>query len=230
MEALSIEWLNNILRFCIEDRLLGVSGVDIKVPFELKAKDFLKFAECDLSSDSTHQQVNALSNIKRAIECQLDSLLFGFGLFRKSEKENWSFPHKIECLNKVGVISPSILKRINKKRVLLEHKYESPEKEQVEDALDVATLFVEYTNRFLFNVVIRYTHFNYKDEGDVIAQLFYKEGKIVFKKTNIVDGKYLRYIDNTNKEKLIFLTKEVTADSEEYLDYLKWFISLNKIR
>ena len=224
MEVFSIEWLKK----CVgnDENLKSRNAVDIEVPFEFTAKDFLKFAEYDLSSECDHHVVNALSNIKRAINCQTDSLLFGLGLFEKSKKQNWSFPQKIECLNKVGIISPTILRRINQRRNLLEHEYKKPEKVQMEDALDVAKLFIAYTNKFLFNAVTELRLFAYKQfEEDFRATLHYKEGRIFFSKPEIVNGNG----EKSLKERIGFIYHEVTADSEEYLDYLKWFVSLHQL-
>ena len=117
------------------------SNYDVKIPFEISSEKFLQYAECDISSKYEHSLVNALSNIKRAIDCRIETLLFVFGVFEKSKKENWSFPSKVEFLAAVGIVSPRILKRINQKRNLLEHEYKIPAKEDVEDALDVAVLF-----------------------------------------------------------------------------------------
>jgi hypothetical protein len=121
---------------------------NIETGFEISPSEFLKFADCDLTAKYDHHLVNSLSNSKRAIDSQLDSLLIGFGLSERSKK--WRFPQKIDFLNNVGVISPRILTKINKKRNLLEHEYKNPSEEEVEDALDVATLFVAYTNKYLF--------------------------------------------------------------------------------
>ena len=63
------------------------------------------------------------------------------------KKKDWKFPSKMKELNQVGVVAPRILRKINKTRNLLEHEYTLPSKEKVEDAMDVAILFITYTNR-----------------------------------------------------------------------------------
>lgn len=62
------------------------------------------------------------------------------------KKEHWNFPNKIKFMQKGGIIAPQILKKINDKRNLLEHEFKKPSLEQVEDALDVATLFISYAS------------------------------------------------------------------------------------
>ena len=85
----------------------------------------------------------------------------------------------MERLNKLGVVAPRILRKINKIRNILEHKYKLPDKKEVEDAIDIGILFIEYTNKFIYNFVkgfdgscedaVLYIGF----EGDKIKIIFY---------------------------------------------------------
>ena len=88
--------------------------------------------------------VNGLSNAKRAIDCQVEKLLAGLGL-----PSARSFPKKMALLTELGVIAPRIVTKVVQTRNYLEHEYRKPEKEQVEDAVDVATLFVAALERSL---------------------------------------------------------------------------------
>ena len=134
------------VKTCVQD--LGASSHQIESPFSLNAEDFLYFAEKDIKGDDDKDIINALSNAKRSIENRMDLLLYAFGY---DLKEKLNFPSKLEELNKLGIIAPRILKKINKIRNLLEHNYEKPDKEKVEDSIDIAILFVEYTNKFIYN-------------------------------------------------------------------------------
>lgn len=120
-----------------------------EAPFEIEANQFRDFAIEDTKIDTVHQRVNAISNVKRAIECRIDELLYAFCLHIKSENEKWNFPKKIQVLGDLGVFAPRILQKINRKRNQLEHQYVKPTQEDVKDALDVATLFIGYTDRLL---------------------------------------------------------------------------------
>ena len=141
---------------CTVDEVLGfleqkiidwISGLDHH-PFEITASQFRDFAIEDSKMNSIHNRVNALSNVKRAIECRIDELLYGVCLHIKSERENWNFPKKIQVLGDLGILAPPILTKINRKRNQLEHQYVEPSRDDVEDALDVANLFIVYTDRF----------------------------------------------------------------------------------
>lgn len=145
------------------------SGEPFSIPFELKPEDFMRFAIRDMK-DTTEERslVNALSNIKRAIDCRTASLLCFFGVYDKSKKEDWNFPQSTDFLLKVGVLAPNILRKINKKRNELEHDFKKPTHEEVADFLDIAQLFFAFTDQFLKNTY-----------GKFVASLVTREGKIV---------------------------------------------------
>jgi len=145
--------LREILEFLqrkIETTAYQVSDQPFRIPFELKSEDFMRFARRDLK-DTTEERslVNALSNIKRAIDCRTASLLCFFGVYDRSKKEDWNFPQSTDFLLKVGVLAPNILRKINKKRNELEHDFKKPTHEEVTDFLDIAQLFFAFTEQFL---------------------------------------------------------------------------------
>ena len=117
----------------------SVSEETFQYHFKLTPLDFLKFAKEDFKEKNTRNLVNALSNVKRAINCQIDQILFIFGF----SKKRWKFPEKIEFIKDIGIISPEIIKKINKKRNLIEHEYDISSEEDVSDAIGIAELFIE---------------------------------------------------------------------------------------
>lgn len=127
----------------------------LEVPFKLVAGDFLNFAKEDFKEDNLHGDVNAVTNIKRCIENRLDIVLFLFGYHEIAEKEKWSFPKKLRLLEKLGIKAPPILhKKINLKRVMVEHRYEYPPKHQdISDLIDISELFLKATDNFIKRTV-----------------------------------------------------------------------------
>jgi len=110
-------------------------------------------------------------------------------------------------------ISPRILIKINQKRNLLEHEYIRPTKNDIEDALDVAILFISYTDKFLLYAMIDCQPYNDEKEDGIAVKLDYKNNNIILSET--WGGKNI---------------KEINADSEDYLKYLKWYIDLYKLK
>jgi hypothetical protein len=113
VEKINFEYLN---LFITDSQVETGRNESIKADFDISPDQFLKFADYDLNAIYEHHLVNSLSNTKRAIDSQLDSLMIGFGLSERVNK--WNFPKKINYLNGVGIISPRILNKINKKRTL----------------------------------------------------------------------------------------------------------------
>ena len=157
--------------------------------------------------------------MKRAIDCQLDSLLFGFGLFDKSKKQKLTFPEKVATLNNLGVISPRVLKKINQKRNYLEHEFAAPVRDDVEDALDVATLFIAYTDKFLTGALRDCQICKDGTEEWFDVTLYYEKNCILV--TRRLSG---------DKENLHEVKKEITSTNDEYFEYLKLFLSFYKLK
>ena len=68
----------------------------------------------------------------------MDQALLSFGY----PSTKWNIPKKIEALQGLGLITPRILTKVSGARNLLEHEYRRPQKNEVEEALDLASLFV----------------------------------------------------------------------------------------
>jgi len=111
--------------------------------FDVSPEEFLLQAERDFEAGGNSRRLNSLTNSKRAIEAQVDKIIFGVGY----DPRTIAVRRKWELLKEIGFITPRILMRVNDSRNKLEHRYESPSDAEVEDALDLATLFIECGNR-----------------------------------------------------------------------------------
>jgi len=180
----------------------------VEVPFGLTAYDFLEFAGQDLQEEHERSSVNALGNIKRCIDCLCDSLLYVMNYLKKSKKEKLGFPGKIDLLGKLGIITPYILRKINSMRNLLEHEFQRPKREDVENAFDVATLFYHATGRFTRRFPSEFTMFSVDNDNFVFAIEFDR------KKHKI------KIIDDEEK------SQEFGEETKEYLEWLKIFFEI----
>jgi hypothetical protein len=100
--------------------------------------DFLLLAEEDWERGGLAAKLNAITNAKRAIVAQMDQALLSFGY----PATHWNVPKKIETLQSLGLVTPRILRRVSSTRNLLEHEYRRPSAKDIEDAIDLAALFV----------------------------------------------------------------------------------------
>lgn len=217
MEKISLDYLN---LFMSNGDVSLENQEDIETGLEISPREYLRFAEYDLNANYDHHLVNSLSNSKRAIDSQLDSLLIGFGLSKRAAK--WKFPAKVNYLNDIGIISPRILNKINKKRNFLEHEYKKPNAEEVEDALDVAVLFINYTNKYLFPAAIEFVlhdkemgYYGYSEDTKMlIIRLDWRNCKLIFNTPVRGTNGLWEYI-----------TEDVSSGHKDYDEYLKIFIS-----
>jgi hypothetical protein len=115
----------------------------VSPPWDISPNEYLKFAQKDIESGDRRGAVNALSNAKRALGCQIDSLMIAFGLGKLAKK--WDLPVKIKALVDIGIVAPPILSKINRHRNEMEHEYSCPPIGVVGDFVDVVALFIEAT-------------------------------------------------------------------------------------
>jgi len=135
----------DIKEFCAAHRFdMSKSGVALgggdfgMTDLQISPTDFLTLAEEDFERGGLVALVNATTNVKRAIVGQLDQLLISFGY----PSLRWNVPRKIERVRALGLLAPSLLRKVVDMRNFLEHEYVTPELKNVEEALDIASLFV----------------------------------------------------------------------------------------
>lgn len=125
-------------------KIIG-GGTNLTFRFPISPEDFLDQAEADYEFGGNAALLNAITNAKRAIVCQIDQVLSCFGY----EATRLNYPEKIAKFSAMGFVAPRILRRVNDARNLLEHEYVAPSDGEVTDALDLAGLFVEASKRHL---------------------------------------------------------------------------------
>ena len=124
----------------------------------LSASNLLDFAIADLKdgdvavSASPRHLVNALSNAKKALHLRLEDVCLGFGC--GSLKSVKSFPKLIAYARNCGVVAPRVLERLNSRRNMVEHEFDVPKKEDVENFVDVVELFLAVTDRWEFRMPV----------------------------------------------------------------------------
>ncbi|EIK97681.1 hypothetical protein PMM47T1_04194 [Pseudomonas sp. M47T1] len=100
--------------------------------------EFLMLAEEDFERGGLSALVNATTNAKRAIVCQVDQLLISFGY----RSLRWAVPKKLDQLKALGLLTPSLLRKVVGVRNIIEHEYSTPKLDFVKEALDISSLFV----------------------------------------------------------------------------------------
>jgi hypothetical protein len=90
--------MEEILKFIEMENLVKTpttyTTTPLEIPFELNYQDYIKFAEEDIKEETNRALVNAISNIKRAIDCRVESLLYIFGIYKIAKKRKLEFSNK----------------------------------------------------------------------------------------------------------------------------------------
>lgn len=147
-------------------------------PFDVDADDFLQQAEDDFELQGNSALLNAVSNAKRAIHAQVDEVLNALGYNTKGR----SFDKRLALFCELGFVAPRILKRINDARNILEHEYTTPTLNQVQEAIDLATLFVGATKR---HTVLWEANISIGNEGQQVDErTFSRELSLIFDHDN----------------------------------------------
>ena len=108
--------------------------------------DYLEFAEQELDRSSTAARINCIGHLKRAVECELDTLLGVLGV----AKHVTSFPRKLDFAKNVGIISSRSLAKLNQMRNRMEHEYAVPDSGELEMYFDLANGFVHTVEGYIF--------------------------------------------------------------------------------
>ena len=125
---------------------------------------YLRFAHADLRRSFRRNRVNALSNAKRALHLQLELLANAIGINSLPRKKRSGFPNLIEFVSKCGLVTPTIIKKVNTVRNTMEHDYYIPTEDEVLDLIGVTELFLAATSH-LMNRFPNELHFGLKYGG-----------------------------------------------------------------
>ncbi|MFQ1699262.1 hypothetical protein ACJ5NV_01570 [Loktanella agnita] len=122
----------------------GSAALEFK--YSMLPSDYLKFATFDIHENQDERAcVNGVTNAKRALHLRIESLAEIFGSAHIGINGHSHFPKLIDFVGKCGVVAPGILRRLNKIRNEVEHRYFVPSFDQVEDFVDIVQLFLSAT-------------------------------------------------------------------------------------
>ncbi|HEY5583449.1 MAG TPA: hypothetical protein VIK78_03045 [Ruminiclostridium sp.] len=146
---------------------------DSPIEFNIMPKDYLMFAKNNIKEKVTQTQncIDAMSNTKRAIECQIDLLINTLGYDYKTFDKRNMYPvtkafiksnfqeeqcdgltDRLKLLNILGLAPTLILSNIRKLRNQMEHEYIELSYQDVKGSIEVAELFINSSNGKLYNL------------------------------------------------------------------------------
>ncbi|MDA3879485.1 MAG: hypothetical protein PF436_03775 [Prolixibacteraceae bacterium] len=160
----TLELIKEILKLDFTSTIIERdSGSVGESDFELKPRDFLRLSKKDFKTDSDGGLINALTNAKRAIDCQIDTSFNIFGisydnismssedLVKLVNIDASDLPFKLKLVRALDFAPSGVISNIRTLRNKLEHYYKKPEKNEVDSAIELAELFIlSVENRIRF--------------------------------------------------------------------------------
>lgn len=134
--------------------LIRDEGSSFDDTFDIKPRDFLRFAKEDFKETSIRNLINSVTNSKRAIDCQADLALRALGIkydaipnaancfIEQAESGKEDIPLKFKLLNALRITPGVLISKYRTIRNRLEHYYEKPTKEDVVETIELAELFI----------------------------------------------------------------------------------------
>lgn len=129
----------------------GGTGHGGRVPsFDYYALDYLEFAELNLQRfyksevqrEKENELISCLSNLKRALDCQIECFLESWNIRTHFNKKNLGLDTKLSFLAEAGLFSSRTIHRFSKMRNRFEHEFQKPEVQDLEALYDLVTAFV----------------------------------------------------------------------------------------
>jgi len=129
-------------------------GGELTSRFEIKPKEFLRFAKSDFEDKSIKGELNALTNCKRAIDCQIDSVLDFFcidfsdipdcanSIIQITSYDKEDISRKFKLIGALDFAPSIIISDVRRLRNKLEHQYKRPTQKEIKDAIELAELFI----------------------------------------------------------------------------------------
>lgn len=208
--------VNDILEWiikCGDIYPAGSTGSNRKLlSFELMPRDFLRFAAEDLESSIIKNKVSLMSNLKRALECQLDIFFDCIHMKEIFDRNNVKFEQRIQLLSDIGMLPNKTIKKLNEFRNQLECFYQIPSVGDLEMYYELVWNVVEIMNLNMnLMIIYRELHFNVRySEKEYLFTMRYD-----FERTGFVFC-----IKNKNTEEE-FQLEIILHNQEQYQEYIK---------
>lgn len=100
--------------------------------FELYPRDYLKFAEQSLEHGDTLGLINCVSNLKRAMDCEIDMFFYTVNLYNVVKDRNLKIGQKLNFIESIGLFSSRSLDKLNHIRNKMEHNYQVPKINEID--------------------------------------------------------------------------------------------------
>jgi hypothetical protein len=126
-------------------------GLSVAFPeFDLLPFDYLEYADEALSNSSAASKINCVGHLKRAAECEMDTIIHILNL--QTAIKGLNFPRKLQLMGDLGIVSPRSVSRLNQIRNKIEHEYAIPDIDDLQLYYDLVAAFVYAVDGTIFMI------------------------------------------------------------------------------
>jgi len=198
----------------------GASAIIGLPDYEIHPRDFLLYAEEELSDLKSNKSIiNCVSNLKRAIDSQIDIFLYALNLFKFYKNKRLGIDRKLGFIEKCGFFNKRSLSRINSIRNKLEHEYKLPAIPDIEVYFDLAHAFITVLEQ---SMLVGGSELEF-DIGEWVDEE--EDPKLVGKLNSKYYQEEIKHVISIEKPDV---KKEFVANSED-LDELAFFIKVHSL-
>ena len=233
---IELDWSNTFIQW--------ESGSPLEYSFDIHPVTFLKFAYKDLQNRDNYGIVNAVTNAKRAIDCEVDRFITSIGYtpdklpknardFNKRYNQLYGsveVPQKFQLLRSLGIAPITLISKIREIRHLLEHQYQLPKESEAAEAVEIAELFicaVDYSLNNFRDMVSIFDNEKELHEGHHTDALLlnYDDGAFTFigyknkKQINEINDIIIKNTDSLFLETLRFV---FAVGTDRNIDFALW--------
>lgn len=204
--------------------------------FDITPKEFLRFAKEDLETGGTRGIINAITNSKRAIDCQIEEVLIKLSVNTCNQKHlnkliqslysDVNTHHNLKVIHSLNLAPTLLISKTRNIRNKLEHLYQCPLLEEAQEALDVAELFIKTVDGQMNTIIEEFIitdEKNYKPEATWNAQngigfrIDYGLNNFHIDILKILDSKIMdSIIINNQSEEFPYLLRLVLSQGDDF--------------
>jgi hypothetical protein len=225
-----LEWISYV----------GGGGGGPSLPeMELYPDDYLAFAEENIEryfsskreTAKMNELISCLSNLKRALDSQIECFLFCYGISNYSKKKNLSSPQKLQFISDIGIFSSRTIERFINLRNKIEHEFKKPLVADIEALYDLVVAFVALLKNSINAYSLTDPEFYIYNSDDLLVGDFYcsyiKDPlKITYEYMifNKPSGEDLHSLSAEESQKIIANSQQVTLEASiDELDAFTYF-------
>ncbi|EGQ9579626.1 hypothetical protein D0810_18505 [Vibrio cholerae] len=254
VKAKSVQEVFDVIKLDYTNLSIGTyDNINFSHTFPIMPVDYLKYAQNDMSDSNERGLINALSNSKRSIDCQIEVVLRSLNIdpefitqsaldFCKRvlpERERNIKPLSLRLFCALGLAPSFLISEVRNLRNKVEHEFQIPNEHDVTRALEIAELLINNVKaKELYTCSIDISDLKRKgdaEDGYITGVYFEEDYKTSsFQLTGWRDKtERIKYLFDTNEIQYYFLLRAMFVaehDKEKLSDSIRMLLETLDIK